>query len=182
MHSTRFPMSFSFAAITGTTSHGSCDLNSRAFIFPCPLGFRLSTIPGPPFVSSLGLRTITHCPAYWRRISARRKSSAVLLLRIGPNSNSSFPAMIAPPRIRPLFPASALNRPNYTVDDRLLNTWPGGAPGLDSGRNQPTVPWARSTNVSVNRIQRRRSSSSPARGAGITVPVWFGRRFLKRKM
>src|ERR1035438_9148196 len=93
MHSTFLPISFSVDAIVFSTAHGSLDLNSRAFIFPCPFGFRLSTTPGPPLVSSLGFSTITCCPAYWRRISARRSNSAVLLLRIGPSINSSLPAI-----------------------------------------------------------------------------------------
>src|ERR1035437_2748175 len=61
MHSTRLPILFSVAAITLRTSHGTAELNSTAVILPWPRGLRLSTTPGPPLVSSLGLRTMT----YW---------------------------------------------------------------------------------------------------------------------
>src|ERR1019366_6812450 len=42
----------------------------------------------------LGFRSKTYCLAYWRRVSILRSNSAVLLLRIGPTINSSFPGTV----------------------------------------------------------------------------------------
>ena len=90
-HSMRLPIFCSVAAMTGRTVQGSVERNSTASIFPQPFGFRLSTSPTAALVSSLGLSSMTCCRAYCRRVSMRRSSSAVLLLRIVPTINSSFP-------------------------------------------------------------------------------------------
>src|ERR1700750_2910420 len=92
-HSTRLPICCSVAARRGRIVHGSVLGNSTASIFPHPFELRLSTRPAADLVSALGLRSRTHCLAYWRRISMRRRSSAVLLLRIGPTIISSFPGI-----------------------------------------------------------------------------------------
>src|ERR1700722_10040143 len=97
MHSTRLPIFCSVSRIALRTSQGLLAWNSMALILPPPLGLRLSTTPGPPLVSSLGLSTRTCCLAYWRRISARRSSAGVLLLRIGPIMSSSLPCKCESP-------------------------------------------------------------------------------------
>ena len=122
---------FSVAAITGSTVQGSEDQNSTASIFPHPFRFRLSTTPAADFVSALGFSSITYCLAYWRRVSIRRSSSAVLLLRIGPTISSKLrPSHVSPQNlILPNLPKSRQDvKRSQAVENRFQKPCPELSP------------------------------------------------------